>query len=149
LGNKWKLGLAGAIDYARKTSAELQSADEDKRMRSLGEIRNMLINLDLLDLAAEAKADGNACKFTALYLLRSVVSDVWTNLGTDASFGFETILHDSQFIDFMKNLGLFIAQVLDGKEESSPSAFNALARTITDYYGSLLLMRERGEQINA
>lgn len=84
-------------------------------------------------------------ELSVLYLVRNLVNDVFTDLATDASFGFEEVLGEAG--EFAVNLGRFIHCVLNEAGKRDEKALKALFEAIKNYHQALVKVEEEAEQI--
>jgi len=84
-------------------------------------------------------------ELSVLYLVRNLVNDVFTDLGTDASFGFEDVLDEAG--EFVVSLGQFIHFTLNESGKEDEKALKALFDAIKKYHDALAKVEGEAEQV--
>ncbi len=71
-----------------------------------------------------------------LYLVRTILNNVFTDLGQDASFSFENV--SKEFEAIAESLGKFIYLTLEGKGKKDRDALHHLLKSIENYHIALV-----------
>lgn len=144
---------AGSKAYARrilegvlKASKELAKADlsTKERINYLVEIRQATVDVNLLETSETLDEK----ELSVLYVVKTLVDDIWTNLGTDFSVPMESIMDKIGEVSY--HLGGFVTSALNTHSSlvnggSGKMKLSELFKAISLYFATLESVEKTGQ----
>ncbi len=115
--------------------------NEEVSREALDDFVKTLLNDDLY--LSDFVNNLSARELSAIYISEKLVSDIWSNLATDASFGMEYFKSSQQFKKFRVSLSYYIKFTLEGQDGG---AISYLYDAIQSYLGLAVELRKLAEK---
>ena len=134
-----------SVDSDIAKIADIAAKLEAGKEEWLGALRGSLVDLSLVDVAPEISER----TLVVLYMTRKLLNDLWTNVGTDASFGFPEP-PDEEYVlveELSQALGEFVRVGLSGGNDVEESQIlDMFTRGVGCYYRLIGAIQERATQ---
>lgn len=136
------MNVETTLTHVKDIAARLEESGDEEL---LGSLRGEVVDLRLLAFSGQI----DPRRLMVLYIARGLLNDIWTNVGTDATFGFpeETSDEYGLVMELSRTLGQFVRVGLSiGSDESDCGLSRVLATAVGSYF-SLLAAIEAKETL--
>ena len=114
-----------------KTLLSLVSDETSTQIDQRVRLRQLVLSVRQVELVGKLSEESMA----AIYVARSLLNDLYRNVGTDATFSFpEDLVASQKVLDHLKG---FIRELLADSGGSSTRAMSYLCRAVNSYYSVL------------
>lgn len=129
--------IRNTLDKMRDFATRAASGD----VQALGDLRGEVVDLALIDLATKVAPKN----LMIAYIAKKLLNDLWTNVGTDASFGFpeETDEEYALVEKFSRALGQLIEMGLASRSHEDDEILGLLTDSVISYYDIIRSIEER------